>query len=110
MHSVYPPMVPFQLISSNISNLFHTVTGKQMDDITPIQFNCSLYESHNISINKDYYILKNTRISLVQPKRVQERVQERRLCRCKMNVLMLARYFTPQHGLKEWSEGGGTIY
>ena len=27
---------------------------------------------------------------------------------CKMDVLMVARYFTPQHGLKGWSERGGT--
>ena len=26
----------------------------------------------------------------------------------KMYVLMVARYFTPQHGLKGWSERGGT--
>ena len=25
-----------------------------------------------------------------------------------MNVLMVARYFTPQHGPKGWSEGGDT--
>ena len=28
------------------------------------------------------------------------------MCRCKMYVLMTARYFTPQLGLKGWSEGG----
>ena len=27
---------------------------------------------------------------------------------CKMDVLMVARYFTPQHGLKGWSERGAT--
>ena len=27
---------------------------------------------------------------------------------CKLDVLMVARYFTPQHGLKGWSERGGT--
>ena len=31
-----------------------------------------------------------------------------RLCHCKIDVLMVARYFTPQHGLKGWSEGGDT--
>ena len=34
--------------------------------------------------------------------------QERRLCHPKMYVLMVARYFTPQHVLKGWSESGGT--
>ena len=34
--------------------------------------------------------------------------QERRLCHCKMDVLMVARYFTTQHGFKGWSEGGDT--
>ena len=36
-------------------------------------------------------------------------LQERRLCHCKMDVLMVARYFTPQHGLTGWSERGGTF-
>ena len=27
---------------------------------------------------------------------------------CKLDVLMVARYFTPQHRLKGWSERGGT--
>ena len=35
-------------------------------------------------------------------------LQERGLYHCKLDVLMVARYFTPQHGLKGWSERGGT--
>ena len=42
--------------------------------------------------------------SLVGPRSLQER----RVYHCKLDVLMVARYFTPQHGLKGWSERGGT--
>ena len=38
-------------------------------------------------------------------------LQERRLYHCnlcKLDVLMVARYFTSQHGFKGWSARGGT--